>query len=361
MSKEKLDKANSDEERKYNKSLVFHHEEIIREYYKQNVEKISSVISSLTTFKRTIFDSIFSQDSGSLTIKQEKFILDTNPLKSIYKLTDAYPDFNSLLIKLATKFVSVYNSIITDLPNKLSNFATSVANVTDEKLKDITDNIDKIISQKQELAKCMDDMNNVLLMYKNAFVTLSFQIASTLFGYGISVLQIFMQNFPEQMNSFSPQSGSGSEDKNYGLGQLDDLKKPFKAFVDTGDVENQEFEITDYAFSLLNPPAPAPTSAPLTPNPTPFNLLLPFGDLTKVPLFNTQVFDRALLSTSGGFIGGKKQRRLLSSPSQQNNRPKKRKTIKNKLNPVKKTSNKKKTIKKGNRKRKMSLRKSSIN
>ena len=179
-----------------------------------------------------------------------------------------------------------------------------------------------------------DDLTN----YKNAFITLSFQIASTLFGYGISVLQIFMQNFPEQMCSFN-------DDTRYGLKQLDTLKQTFEIFtglpsVNSPLVKSDEFELdnTNYSTNIRKK---------IT-KPTPFSTLVPFGPTNKIenmPLFQLPTLYE--LTTQVGFMGG-------------SNRPKKRKTIKNKLNSVKKISNKKKTIKKGNRKRKISIIKSII-
>jgi hypothetical protein len=188
-------------------------------------------------------------------------------------------------------------------------------------------------------------------MYKNAFVILSFQIASTLFGYGVSILQIFMQNFPEKLNSFT--APDGSTDTNYGLNQLDKLKEPFESFVSNGDVKSQEFDLqpSDYETQLATL-TPALTS-------TPFNILLPLG---KQKLKNVQIFKVSLVAKVLGIppeqtsqadvlvMGGKKQRRLLlpppSRPLQSNKRPKKRKTIKNRPNATNTTH---KTTKKNKR------------
>jgi hypothetical protein len=129
-----------------------------------------------------------------------------------------------------------------------------------------------------------------------------------------------MQNFPEQMNTFN-------SDESYGLTQLNALKAPFKPFVDKGDIENQVFNLSDYA-SLFTP----------SPGPTPFNLLLPIANLSSVPLFPKDKLRPQLQTASAG--GGKKQRRLLPP------RPKKRKTIKKRPNATTSTS---KTTKKNKR------------
>ena len=287
----------------------------------------------LLNFKKSLFtDSGFSIDGTSGQVNIDK----KHTLYSI-DFINIYPGFIDLLKELFKTFDSITTSIV-NLKNKVIEIKTDPKSITDENVKSVTTSIDEIIKQKKLLANGMQKFNNVLLLYKNAFVTLSFQIASTLFGYGVSILQIFMQNFPEKLNSFTPLAAGSTEEPNYGLQQLNALKAPFQPFVTAKDIENQEFYLSDYA--------PVFTSSPGT---TPFNLLLPIADLSSMPLFTKDKIQPA--SASGG---GKKQRRLLPP------RPKKRKTIKYKFNTTKKTNKPKKTkktIKKGNKKRKTSIRK----
>jgi hypothetical protein len=307
----------------------------------------------------------FSKDTtnGNTTI-----LIDTGKIiPSIKKLINFDPKIEELLKKLYLDFSTIYESlnytngsfktIIYNIRDSVGNLAKSPSKEKIEKLIQLIQpaitNISKLDGFDSKIKTTIEDLKKVLLSYKNAFITLSFQIASTLFGYRISVLQILMQNFPEQMNNFNQDMVKPST-PNYGLTELDKLKTPFNPFVGAGDVENQEFKLSDYELSLLS------SSPPF--NPTPFNILLPLGDkLSNVPSFEFNMMAKLLRiperESTILLMGGKKQRRLLSSPTQQKKRPKKRKTIKNKLNSVKKTSNKKKTIKKGNRKRKMSIQK----
>jgi hypothetical protein len=185
---------------------------------------------------------------------------------------------------------------------------------------------------KESLTMPTQTDDDKLTENKNAFIALSFQIASTLFGYGISVLQIFMQNFPEQMCNFK-------DDTNYGLKQLDTLKNPFEIFSSLNLSDNFDLDKTNYTPSIQRKFTKL----------TSFSTLLPFGS-TKIE--NTPLFTYDSLTslvTQVVSVGGSKPRRLLrhqhhsNSPSQQKKRPKKRKTIK-----------------KGNKKRKISIIKSSI-
>jgi hypothetical protein len=263
----------------------------------------------------------------------------------MYKsLTNFYPGFEELLKKLAYSLYNIYQKL-GSLNDYTSGIGVFVKRSYDEKVKEL-------LELKSSLSDVMKEIDNVLLGYKNAFVTLSFQIASTLFGYGVSILQIFMQNFPEKLNDFTPSAGSAEKPTN-GLQELDKLKEPFKSFVSNGDVKSQEFDIqpSDYETQL------ATLTPPLTS--TPFNILLPLGNqkLKDVQIFKVSLVAKVLdippeqMSQTGVVVmGGKKQRRLLlpppSRPLQSNKRPKKRKTIKNRPNATNTTH---KTTKKNKR------------
>ena len=271
------------------------------------------------------------KDMGITGVENEKIIFDKT--KTFFSdhytpLIDTYPGFDELLAKMVNIFYNIKktSSELYDEITKIND------NLDKNEGKDkIIQLIDVLSPLPEMLSEAMKNVNDVLLLYKNAFVRLSFQIASTLFGYGVSILQIFMQNFPEQMNTFN-------EDGLYGLRQLNALKAPFQPFVTARDIETQVFNLSDYASVFT-----------IHQDPTPFNLLLPIENLSSMPLFTKDKIQPA--SASGG---GKKQRRLLPP------RPKKRKTIKYKFNTTKKTNKPKKTkktIKKGNNKRKTSIRK----
>ena len=317
---------------------------------------------------------VFNGFSKRTTDGNTTILIDKAKIKgNIKELIEFDPKLEELLKKLYLIFSTIYESlnypggslsaVLFELNNSIANFAKShnkeQKSADNKKILNLIQqaitNISNLDNFNKEIKIIIGDLKKVLLMYKNAFITLSFQIASTLFGYGISFLQIFMQNFPEQMNNFNQDMLQPSK-PNYGLQELDKLKTPFKTFVNEEDVENQDFELSDYALDLL------PYSTDF--GKTPFNLLLPLDDkLSSVPLFYFNTMCKALdipERTSDTFlIGGSKPRILLrhqhhsNSPSQQKKRPKKRKTIKHKLNSVKKTSNKKKTIKKSNKKRRI--------
>jgi hypothetical protein len=257
-------------------------------------------------------------------------------IKNYKPLIESYPNFDELLKKIV--------SIIYVIKSKAESLNTDLEfrehKMTLGHLSSTESNIDKLPPLIQTFSKLIQEFNGVLFKYKNAFVTLAFKIVTTLFGYGISILQIFMQNFPEQLSFFTekespllspPPKIPKKPTEDYGLNQLNALKKPVEPFVKEY-IENQDITLDQYTYE---------------PKPTEFSLLTPTLDLTKVPLFRLPDIPVMPVMPTGG---GKKQRRLLlpppSRPLQSNKRPKKRKTIKKRSSATTSTS---KTTKKNKR------------
>ena len=266
-----------------------------------------------------IFNMFTMTTSGEVNI----LIEDTFFNKNYTTLIRTYPGFIDLLKELYKTFYNIKKNTST-----LLSFYHFDASDPEIKTSNIAA-INALIELTPKLGEDMQKFNNVLILYTNAFITLSFQIATTLFGYGISILQIFMQNIPERL-SYYTESSTSPEERLKNLTELNNLKEPIDPFVNAGDIENQVFSLSHYALEFAGFKE------------TKFSLLLPLENLTEeqVPLFTLHYvaskigginMSRFEINVGGG-SGGKKQRRLLppppSRPLQSNKRPKKRKTIK---------------------------------
>jgi hypothetical protein len=203
-------------------------------------DKISYLHSKITAYTDNLKTHYKYTISGDGDGKQVNFDFNSgkkgDKLIALENLTEMSPTINELIQEL----IIDYNAVSKILDNIWSNTRSIETFYKDNHTTNGTyyrtteKLIDPLGAASLKLDEAMKKVNDVLLMYKNAFVTLSFQIASTLFGYGVSILQIFMQNFPEKLNSFTPPDGD--TELNYGLQQLDKLKAPFQPFVDAKDI-----------------------------------------------------------------------------------------------------------------------------
>ena len=316
------------------------------ELYEKEITKASKVAKEDISLQKSIINNIYGTTnridyyyfrSMGITpaIGPEDVKFDKNNAKFIENylpLIDSYPGFDGELKKIVSSIHVIKNK--ADVLNGEIGF-THDYRIDSHSATKISGYIDELLPLIEKFSKLIQEFNDILFKYKNAFVTLSFQIATTLFGYGISILQIFMQNFPEQLSFFTekeqpqlpPPKLPKLPTEDYGLTQLNDLKNPIKPFVTAKYIENQEIQLDQYVYE---------------PKPTNFNLLLPTDPQTypsNVPLFKLGNVAKMLSINIPVIpviphlaIGGKKQRRLLPPPSrplQSNKRHKKRKTIKN--------------------------------